>query len=128
MYDYTEINVDSPLFKEALNLLDSEIKRIVEKIYNDEFKSGEVTLKLNIRLVEDFKEFPAVDDLGFKNSEIVYFNKPIIEHNVSTTLKKQFKEKGSISLDSEIKKIDGQFVLVPVKDPQLDMLADSFLD
>lgn len=127
MYEYTEINVDSPLFKEALNLLDSEIKRIVEKIYNDEFKSGEVTLKLNISLVEDFKEFPVEDELGFKENKIVYFNKPVIEHSVSTSLKKQYKEKGSISLDSEIKKIDDQFILVPVEEPQLSMIADEFL-
>lgn len=125
MYEYTEINVDSPLFKESINLLDSEIKRIIEKIYNDEFKSGEVTLKLNISLVEDFKEFPIVDEFGFNDNKIVYFNKPVIEHSVSTTLKKQFKEKGFVSTDSEIKKMDeGHFILVPVKDPQLDMLEE----
>lgn len=128
MYDHTEINVDSPLFKEAINLLDSEIKRIVEKLYDEEFKSGEVTLKLKLSLVDDFKEFPVKDELGFKDNKIVYFNRPVIEHNVNTTLKKQYKEKGNISLDSQIKKIDeGEFVLVPIEEPQLDLLKDGFL-
>ena len=128
MYAHTEINVNSPLFKEALNILDNEIKRIIEKVYNDEFKSGEVTLKLNIGLVEDSKEFPVQDELGFNDNKVVYFNRPVIEHNVSSTLKKQYREKGSISLASEIKKTDeGSFVLVPVEDPQLNMITDGFL-
>lgn len=128
MYKQSEVNIDNPLFDEALNLLDKEIKRIIEKLYNDEFKSGEVTLKLNISLIEDFKEFPVADDLGFKDNKIVYFNKPFIEHSVSTTLKKQYKVKGTTSFDSEIKKdTDGNFILVPVKDLQLNMLADTFL-
>lgn len=128
MYDHTEINVDSPLFKEAINLLDIEIKRIVEKLYEEEFKSGEVTLKLRISLVEDFKEFPVKDELGFKDNKIVYFNRPVIEHHVNTTLKKQYKEKGKISLDSQIEKnAEDVFVLVPIEEPQLDLFKDEFL-
>lgn len=128
MYDHTEINIDSPLFNEAINLLDSEIKRIIEKLYDEEFKEGEVTLKLKISLQEDYKEFPVIDDLGYEDSKIVYFNRPSIDHNVSTTLKKQYREKGSISLDSEIKKNDkGEFILSPVVEPQLDLLKDGFL-
>lgn len=127
MYDYTEVNIDSPLFKESLNLLDREIKRVIEKLYDEEFRAGEVTLKLSIGLEEDYKEYPVRDELGFNDFEKVYFNKPVIEHNVGTTLKKSYREKGSISLDNELKKIDGKFVLVPVKDPQLDMLKDDFL-
>ncbi len=129
MYDHAEINIDSPLFREALNLLDSEIKRIIEKLYDGVFKEGEVTLKLKIGLQEDFKEFPVVDELGYQDSKIVYFNRPSIEHNVGTSLKKIYREKGSISPDSEIKKIgEGEFILSPVKEPQLDMFNDGFLE
>lgn len=128
MCDYKEINIKNPMFSESLDLLNSEIIRVIEKVYEGEFKSGEVTLKLNISMVEDFKEFPVIDELGFKDNKTVFFNKPVIEHNVNTTLKKQYKEKGLISPDSEIKKTDkGDFILVPVKETQLDLLKDGFL-
>lgn len=40
MLGYTEINLENPLFKEALDLLDGEVKRIIEKLYDGEFKTG----------------------------------------------------------------------------------------
>lgn len=128
MHNFPEVNLKNPLFSEALNLLDKEIIKIAEKIYDDEFKYGEVTLKLTLGIVEDFKEYPAKDDLGFKENTVVHFNRPVVEHNISTVFKKQYKEKGSVSMDSEIKRTkDGQLVLMPVLEPQLDLLNDEFL-
>lgn len=120
-----EIDIDSPVFKTMLADLNKEIKRVIEKVHEGSFESGEISLKLSLSQIEDHKEYPKMDDLGFEESEIYCYKKPHFKHTVSTTLKKQYKEDGIYSEDRELKKIDDKYVLVPVQDPQMNLLDDD---
>lgn len=117
-----EINISSLIFDPMLNDLDNEIRRVIEKIYDEEFESGEITLKLNLTQIDAYKEYPKQDEFGFEESEIYYYKKPQFKHSVSTSLKKQYKQQGELVPDAEIKLIDEQYLLVPVKDPQMSLL------
>ena len=125
MENILEININSSIFESMLTDLDKEIKRVVEKIYNEEFESGEITLKLNLSQIEDHKEYPKKDELGFEESEIYWYKKPYFKHSVSTSLKKQYKQQGELIPDAEIKLIDEQYLLVPVREPQLSLLDEE---
>lgn len=127
MKDIYEINIDSPIFKTMLHALDTEIKRVVESVYENEFESGDITLKLSLSFPEDSKEFPKGDELGFGDSEKYYFRKPYFKHTVSTSLKKQYKDEGAYTEDREVKLIDDEYLLVPVTEPQMNLLDDGFL-
>lgn len=115
MENILKINIDSPVFKQMLTDLDKEIKRVIEKIYDEEFESGEISLKLKLTQIEDHKEYPKQDELGFEESEIYWYKKPYFKHSVSTSLKKQYKQEGEFVPEAEIKLIDEDYVLVPVQ-------------
>jgi hypothetical protein len=124
-----EIDINSPIFKSLLSDLNKEIKRVIEKIYDEEFEAGEISLKLALSLPEDCKEYPKVNELGFKESEFYYYRKPYFKHSVSTSLKKQYKQQGEYIADREVQLVDGQYILVPVKEPQLSLLdGEDFLN
>ncbi len=130
MENILEIDIKSPIFNEMLSDLDKEIKRVVEKVYEEEFETGEITLKLSLEIPEDFKEFPKKDELGFEENELYYYRKPHFKHKVSTSLKKQYKQQGVYSEDKEVQFVDGQYLLVPVKEPQISLFEnkeDDFL-
>lgn len=123
MKNVLEIDINSPIFAQALKTLDKEIKRVIEKLHDEEFASGEITLKLDLALIEDSKEFPKEDELGLSESEFYYYKRPQFKHSVSTTLKQQYKETGTYTDEREVKLIDDNYVLVPVEEPQLNFLG-----
>ena len=43
-----EIDIESPIFNSMLHDLNLEIKRVIEKVYNEEFENGEISLKLKL--------------------------------------------------------------------------------
>lgn len=126
MKNILEININSPIFKSMLTDLDLEIKRVIEKLYKEEFEAGDISLKLSLSLPEESKVYPGKkDELDFGESEIYYFKKPYFEHKVSTSLKKQYKTDGVYTEDRELKLVDDKYVLVPVTDPQISLLDDN---
>ncbi|MEY8416698.1 hypothetical protein AAK964_10385 [Tissierella praeacuta] len=122
MENILKIDINSPIFNEMLTNLDKEIKRVIEKIYDEEFGSGEISLKLALSLPEDHKEYPKKDDLGFNESQVYYYRKPYFKHSISTSLKKQYKKQGEYIEDREVQLVDGQYLLIPVKEPQMSLL------
>ena len=117
MKEVYEITIDSPIFEGMLKNLDSEIQRVIGELYDGDFEAGEINLKLKLNRVEDYKEYPKEDD----SNEIYWYRKPEFLYNISTTLKKQFKQEGAFLPDAEIKLVNDTFVLVPVPDPQMSL-------
>jgi hypothetical protein len=49
------------------------------------------------------------------------YRKPLFEHKITTTLKKQYKQDGSYTEERDVKFEDGKFIAVPVKQSQINM-------
>lgn len=116
-----EIDIKSPIFNAMLHDLNLEIKRVIDKVYDEEFEIGEISLKLKLSIVNEYKEYPKEDRFGDLVNETYKYRKPYFEHQVSTTLKKQYKLDGVYTEEKEIKFEDGQYYVVPLIEPQLSL-------
>lgn len=116
-----EIDIESPIFNSMLHDLNLEIKRVIEKVYDEEFEGGEISLKLKLNIKDEFKEYPRENEFGEVINETYKYRKPYFEHAVATTLKKQYKQEGLYSEEKEVKYIDGEYIVVPLREPQLNM-------
>ena len=118
-----DIDVESPVFSEMLDNLNEEIQRAIKKVYDKEFESGEIALKLTIEIPKAFKTFAKADEFGETINEMYSYRSPKFKHNITTTLKKQFKSEGTYAEEREVQFEDGKFVVVPVKlkDPQMSI-------
>ena len=88
------IDIHSTPFEAMLQDLNKEIVRVIDKVYRGEFETGEINLKLSLTLFEDYKEFPVEDETGQTSNETYEYKRPVFEHNITSMLKKQYKQKG----------------------------------
>jgi len=116
-----EIDIESPIFKNMLTDLNIEIKRVIQKVYDEEFENGEISLKLKLNIGSDYKEYPKENEFGEMINEMYRYKKPHFEHAISTTFKKQYKQDGLYSEEKEVKCIDGDYIVVPLMEPQLSI-------
>lgn len=116
-----EIDIESPMFNSMLHDLNMEIQRGIAEVYHEEFEAAEITLKLVLNIQEGRKEIPTQDEYGEMMTEIHLYKKPLFEHKVTTTLKKQFKQEGVYTEEKEVQCIDGEYRVVPIYDPQVRM-------
>lgn len=118
-----DIDVESPVFSEMLDNLNEEIQRTIKKVYDKEFESGEISLKLTIEIPKAFKTFGKTDEFGEIINETYSYRSPKFDHKITTTLKKQFKAEGTYAEEREVQFENGKFVAVPVKlkDPQMSI-------
>lgn len=104
------ISLDSPIFVELKQQINSEIQRVLLQADPGNFQGGEITAKINIVLYPDY-----VDDYDFK--------RPGIDYQVVTNLRKQYKQIGGFHPQlEEIRSVDGVYGLVPVEEAQMDFL------
>jgi len=116
-----DIDIESPVFNSMLNDLDEEIQRVVKNVYEGKFASGEISLKLDLKIRDAFKEIPKEDIYGNMINEKYEYKKPSFEHKITSTLKKEYKSKGCYEENKEVvwNEIEGKFVVQPLMDPQL---------
>ena len=116
-----DIDIESPVFNAMLNDLDEEIQRVVKSVYNGEFASGEISLKLDLGIRDAYKEIPKEDVYGNMINEKYEYKKPNFEHKITSTLKKQYNQKGCYDENKEVvwDEIEEKFVVQPLMDPQL---------
>lgn len=120
-----DISIDSPIFNEMRDNLNVEIERCIRKVYDKEFVAGEISLKLTIEIPAALKEFPKVNEFGEIVQELYKYRKPNFKHQVTTTLKKQFKQEGTYSEEREVQvDEEGNFIAVPLKSPQISMFDE----
>lgn len=120
-----EIDIESPIFNAMLHDLNLEIKRAIEKVYDEDFEVGEISLKLKLKIEDGFKDYPKENEFGELVNETFKYRKPFFEHQVSTTLKKQYKQDGVYTEEKEVTFEDGQYYVVPIKDPQVNMFKEG---
>lgn len=115
------IEIDSPVFFCLLQDLNKEIQRCIRKVFNEEFESGEITVKLGIEIPEAFKTFPKTNEFGEIINETFKYRKPRFEHKITSTLKKQYKQEGLYSEERDVQYDGDKFVAIPIKDAQINM-------
>jgi hypothetical protein len=115
------ISIESEIFKGMLKDIDCEIQRCINHVYDEKFEAGEITLKLSIELPEAYENFPAIDENGEATVQTFKYRKPVFEHKVTTTLKKQYKRDGGYSDKRDIQFKDGRFVAIPIKEAQINL-------
>lgn len=114
-----DIDIESPVFYAMLKDLNKEIQRCIRKVYDEEFESGEISLKLSIEIPDAFEIIPKENEFGEMINETFKYRQPYFEHKVTTSLKKQFKQEGFYGEKRDIQYKDGKFVAIPIKDAQI---------
>lgn len=113
-----DIEIDSPVFEKMLDDLNKEIQRVIQSVYDGEFASGEISVKLNLEIIEAFEEIPTVDEFGNMINELYKYKKPKFEHKITSTLKKQSKREGCYSDKKEVVWDGEKYVVKPLVNPQ----------
>ena len=54
-------------------------------------------------------------------NETYRYKKPHFEHAISTTFKKQYKQDGLYTEEKEVRCIDGEYIVVPLIEPQISV-------
>ena len=119
-----EIDISSPIFATLLHDLNMEIKRVIEKVYDETFSAGEISLKLRLSLNRDYKEYPIEDMFGEVSYDQYEYRRPSFEHAVTSTLKKQYKQEGFYTEEKEVVCEDGRYIIVPLREPQLSLFDE----
>jgi len=116
-----DIDIESPVFNGLLNDLDKEIQRVVQSVYNGDFASGEISLKLELKIRDAYKEIPSEDIHGNVINEKYEYKKPNFEHKITSTLKKQYNQKGCYDENKEVvwDDINKKYIVQPLMDPQI---------
>lgn len=114
-----DIDIESPVFNCMLHDLNMEIERVIKQVYDEKFEGGDITLKLSIEIPNAYETVPKIGEDGEMINESYRYRKPIFEHKVTTTLKKQYKNEGIFDEKRDIQFQDGKFVAVPIKRNQM---------
>ena len=124
-----DIDIESPIFDEMKGALDKQIQKVIQLVYDGDFQSGEISLKLNIELPTHYKTIPEVDSETGEMVEREYkYKRPVFEHKLTTTLKKQFKDEGSYTDERDVQFKDGHFIAVPFKKNQISLFDNPDIE
>jgi hypothetical protein len=115
------IDIDSPVFLCLLQDIDKEIQRCIKKVFEGEFESGEISVKLNIEIPETYKSFPRTNLDGDLINDTYKYRKPDFQHKVTSTLKKKYEQKGGFTGEREVVFEDGEFVARPINREQMTL-------
>jgi hypothetical protein len=117
-----EIDIKSEIFNCMMQDLNEEIQRCVRDVFDEKFESGEISMKLSIKIPNAFEIIPYTDELtGELVNDTYRYRRPDFEHNITTTLKKQYKQEGSYTDRRDVQFEDGKFIAVPIKQAQISM-------
>ena len=120
-----DIDINSDLFNGLKSDMNEAITNVLLQVYEGKFEAGEVTVKLNIEIQTDYEAYAGVSEIGEKTKEKYKYRKPIFEHKVSVSLKKQFKTEGIFDEKRDIQILNGKFVAVPIKEAQISLFEKS---
>lgn len=105
-----------------LDDMDKQIIKVVKKVYDEEFESGDISLKITVKVPKRIKEFPSENEDGEPTTQLYEYKALDFDHNITTTLKKVDKTTGHYYGNKELKIDDeGNFVEKPIKDPQISI-------
>lgn len=114
-----EIDVNQEMFAGMLRDFNNEIMRCIRDVYDEKFEAGEITVKLNIEIPVAYETFQRTDkETGELMDDTYKYRKPLFEHKITTTMKKQYKQEGGYTDKRDVKFEDGKWIAVPVKEAQ----------
>lgn len=115
------IDIDSPVFASMLGDLNGEIQRVIKKVFDGEFESGEISIKLNIEIPESYKSFARTNEDDELINDTYKYKRPDFQHKVTSTLKKKYEQKGGFTGEREVIFLDGEYVVRPLKQDQMTL-------
>lgn len=120
-----QIDIESPIFSEMLSNVDTEIQRVISKVFNKEFEGGEITLKISIELQQGREKIQRQAEDGELYEDEFLYRKPYIKHNVSTTLKKKFKKEGLYTSDRDVEFNGDKYIAIPIQKAQMSFFEEK---
>ena len=127
MTDYTdrkpqEINLQSDAFEGMRNNLDLAIHEVISKIFNEEFESGDIALKLTIEIPKVATMIPTANPVtGEIEAKPYDFLRPSFKFAVTTTLQQKYKSEGLYAPDKELVADDDEYYIVSLPKTQMTM-------
>lgn len=120
-----EIHFDSLVFEDTRRLLGLALEKVLTKVYDGEFESGDITLKISLSIFDDYTNLPGEDPLTGDTIETPYeYRRPSIESIITTTMKKVGKLKTAFCPAMEIKQHEGAYVIQEL--PKTQISIDDF--
>ncbi|APQ72855.1 hypothetical protein RSJ22_12235 [Clostridium botulinum] len=116
------VDIESPIFKNMMDTLNGKIIEVIKNVYNEEFESGDIALKMTLSVPKTIKEIPAQNEFGDPIVKTIKYKALQFKHNITSTLKKVDKDEDYYYGDKELKKDEeGNFIEEPIQNPQVTM-------
>ncbi|WP_085829376.1 hypothetical protein [Clostridium massiliodielmoense] len=114
------VDITSPIFQSMVDTLNEKIIDVIKNVYNEEFESGDISLKITLSVPETIKEVPTDNGLGELVVKSYKYKALQFKHNITSTLKKVDKDEDYYYGEKELKEDDeGNFIEQPIRNPQM---------
>ena len=118
------ITFDSQPFSVAKAMLDGSIEGVLRRVFDGDFASGEITLKI-ILAIEDAST--SLEDPDDPDGKTYFFKRPSIKSVVTTTLKQVAKEEATFEpYDIEVKETANGISLTKLPSNQISI--DDYME
>lgn len=119
-----EVNINSPIFRAMLDDTNKEIRRVLNDVYQEKFDGGEITIKLKLGVREATEELPTVNSDGEMDTEDYSYRYLRVDHTVTSTLKKSYKQEGYYCEPKELEYTGTEFIVKPLPKNQIGFFED----
>lgn len=116
-----QINSKSEILEGMHNDLNKSLSKVVREIYDENFTSGEISIKLKLNMADRFVEVIKQDSDGDRTIDNEPYRTLVIKHSVSHKLEDKDKLEGLYDEPKQIVYEDKQFKLKAVKNGQIQM-------
>jgi len=115
-----EVNINSYIFKNMISDLNNHIQSCLKEINDENFQSGDISLKLTIEAINSNDKIVKINEDGVVSENYII---PIFNYKTSLQLKKKYDNSGNFA-NSELQLIekDGKYLISPVKDSQINIM------
>lgn len=113
------ITFDSQPFSVAKAMLDGSIEGVLRRVFDGDFESGEITLKITLAIDEASTTLEDPDD---PDGKPYFFKRPSIKSVVTTTLKQVAKEEATYEpYDIEVREYSDGILLSKIPSNQISI-------
>ena len=123
----TGLKLTDPTLSPIVADLEARIQECFSELDAGNFTEGSLTLKLNMQLIDDVETYAvkgkSVDGVTTAVREEVYgYKKPAFEYKSTLSFKKRKDTKATFNPQGvELKKVDGEFIIVKIEENQLNL-------
>lgn len=118
----TRIDLNSVIFEGMNRNLQSAISAVLREVHKENFRSGDITLKLTIGSTIEYTDVP--DGIG--GITRAPYNAPVFAHKINIALQKKDSLEGVyIAKGQQLESRDGVFELKDVNKAQIEMEIEN---